>query len=218
MPARIFLLAGVNGAGKSSVGGAALLRNQVDYFNPDEAARSLMAANPDMQPEAANAHAWELGRRGLERALAQGLNFAFESTLGARTIPQMLIDGARGGAQIHVWYAGLASPELNIQRVKARAAAGGHDIPEAKIRERYESSRANLVRLLPHLASLRLYDNSAEGDPKAGKHPRPVLLLHMEAGRIVSHIALAKVPHWAKPILAAALDQTTSTGSGRTRS
>ena len=217
MPSRIFLLAGVNGAGKSSVGGAALLRNKVDYFNPDEAARSLMATNPEMSSDDANSQAWELGRRGLERALAQGLNFAFESTLGARTIPQMLIDGARQGAQIHVWYAGLASPELNIQRVKARAAAGGHDIPEAKIRERYESSRANLIRLLPHLASLRLYDNSAEGDPKAGKQPRPLLLLHMEAGRIVSHIALAKVPQWAKPILGAALGQNTSTGSGRTR-
>jgi len=210
MPARIFLLAGVNGAGKSSVGGAALLRNKVDYFNPDEAARSLMAAHPDMALDAANSHAWEFGRRGLERALAQGLNFAFESTLGARTIPQMLIDGARQGAQIHVWYAGLASPELNIQRVKARAAAGGHDVPEARIRERYESSRANLVRLLPHLASLRLYDNSAEGDPKAGKRPRPLLLLHVEAGRIVSHVALGKVPQWAKPILAAAFARATS--------
>lgn len=208
MPARIFLLAGVNGAGKSSVGGAALLRNKVDYFNPDEAARSLLAANPDMSAEAANAHAWELGRKGLERALAQGLNFAFESTLGARTIPQMLLEGARQGAQIHVWYAGLASPELNIQRVRARVAAGGHPIPEAKIRERYETSRANLVRLLPHLASLRLYDNSAEGDPKVGKGPRPVLLLHMEGGRIASHIALDQVPQWAKPILAAALAGT----------
>ncbi|MDM0116389.1 zeta toxin family protein [Variovorax sp. J22R133] len=213
MPARIYLLAGVNGAGKSSVGGAALLRNKVDYFNPDEAARALMAQHPGMTADVANGHAWELGRQGLERALAHGLNFAFESTLGAQTIPRMLLEGARQGAQIHVWYAGLASPELNIQRVKARAAAGGHDIPESRIRERYESSRANLVRLLPHLASLRLYDNSAEGDPKAGKHPHPVLLLHMEGGRVLSHIALGKVPQWAKPILAAALAYAPPGGS-----
>ncbi|HSV61010.1 MAG TPA: hypothetical protein VLJ19_19105 [Variovorax sp.] len=205
MPARIFVLAGVNGAGKSSVGGAALLRNKVDYFNPDEAARSLLAGNPDLPLDAANAQAWELGRKGLERALAQGLNFAFESTLGARTIPEMLLQGARQGAQVHVWYAGLSSPQLHVQRVRARAAAGGHDIADAKIRERYESSRVNLVRLLPHLASLRVYDNSAEGDPKAGQRPAPVLLLHMEGGRVASHIALDKVPQWGKPILAAAL-------------
>lgn len=205
MPARIFVLAGVNGAGKSSVGGAALLQKKVDYFNPDVAARALMDANPGLSADTANAQAWEYGRKGLERALAEGLNFAFETTLGARTIPQMLLDGAHQSAQVHLWYAGLSSPELHLQRVRARVAAGGHDIPEAKIRERYETSRANLIRLLPHLASLRVFDNSAEGDPKAGQRPQPVLLLHMEGGRIVSHIALDKVPQWAKPVMAVAL-------------
>ncbi|MDR6536454.1 zeta toxin family protein [Variovorax soli] len=205
MPARIFVLAGVNGAGKSSVGGAALLQKKVEYFNPDLAARALLDVNPGLSAEAANAQAWEFGRKGLERALAQGQNFAFETTLGARTIPQMLLDGARQGAQIHLWYAGLTSPELHLQRVQARVAAGGHDIPEAKVRERYETSRANLIRLLPQLASLRVYDNSAEGDPKAGQRPKPRLLLHMEGGRIVSHIALDQVPQWAKPVMAVAL-------------
>jgi len=205
MPARIFVLAGVNGAGKSSVGGAALLQKKVDYFNPDLAARDLLDANPDLSAEAANAQAWEFGRMGLEQALAQGLNFAFETTLGARTISQMLLNGAHQGAQVHLWYAGLSSPELHLQRVLARVAAGGHDIPEAKIRERYETSRANLIRLLPHLASLRVYDNSAEADPKAGQRPQVLLLLHMESGRIVSHVALDQVPQWAKPIMAVAL-------------
>ncbi|SFQ28800.1 Predicted ABC-type ATPase [Variovorax sp. OK605] len=205
MPARIFVLAGVNGAGKSSVGGAALLHKKVDYFNPDLAARVLLDANPRLAPEAANAQAWEIGRKGLARALAEGQNFAFETTLGARTISQMLVDGARLGAQVHLWYAGLSSPELHLQRVRSRVVAGGHDIPEAKIRERYETSRANLIRLLPWLASLRLYDNSAEGDPKAGCKPQPRLLLHMEGGRIAFHIPLDQVPQWAKPIMAAAL-------------
>lgn len=206
MPGRIFVLAGVNGAGKSSIGGAALLERNVPYFNPDLAARTLLDANPGLELETANARAWEIGRQGLERALKEGLNFAFETTLGANTIPNMLLAGAQSGAQVHIWYSGLSSPEMHMQRVKGRVAAGGHDIPEHKIRERYVGSRANLIKLLPHLASLRLYDNSAEGDPKTGNRPRPLLLLHMEAGRIVSHIALNQVPQWAKPILAVAFE------------
>lgn len=205
MPARIFVLAGVNGAGKSSVGGAALLQKKVEYFNPDLAARVLLEANPGLSGEAANGQAWEFGRQGLETALAQSLNFAFETTLGAKTIAQILLDGARDGAEIHLWYAGLSSPELHLRRVQARVAGGGHDIPEAKIRERYESSRANLIRLLPYLASLRVYDNSAEGDPKAGQRPKPLLLLHMVGGRMVTHVALDQVPQWAKPIMVAAI-------------
>ena len=61
------------------------------------------------------------------------------------------------------------------------------------------------MRLLPHLASLRLYDNSAENDPKAGKPPRPILLLHLQSGQVVSQVPLDGVPQWAKPIFAAAL-------------
>ncbi|MEJ8850987.1 zeta toxin family protein [Variovorax rhizosphaerae] len=206
MPANIYVLAGVNGAGKSSIGGAALQARNIPYFNPDLAARTLQDANPNLSLEAANGHAWEYGRKGLERALKEGGNYAFETTLGANTIPDMLLAGARAGAQVHVWYAGLSSPERHIQRVKDRVTAGGHAIPEHKIRERYVSSRANLVKLMPYLASLRVYDNSAEGDPKAGKAPKPVLLLHMEAGRIVTHVALKQVPQWAKAILVVAFE------------
>jgi hypothetical protein len=41
---RIYVLAGVNGAGKSSIVGAAFRVFGADYYNPDEAARALMAA------------------------------------------------------------------------------------------------------------------------------------------------------------------------------
>jgi len=205
MPARIFVLAGVNGAGKSSIGGAALQARNVPYFNPDLAARVLLESNPGLPLAQANAHAWELGRQGLERSLREELNFAFETTLGATTIPNLLLAGAQAGALVHIWYVGLASPELHMQRVRERVQAGGHDIPREKIRTRYDSSRANLIRLLPHLASLHVHDNSAQADPKAGVPPAPILLLHMQAGSVVSHIPLHQVPQWAKPILAAAL-------------
>lgn len=214
MPARIFVLAGVNGAGKSSIGGAALLARNVDYFNPDLAARTLLQEQTGMDPDTANAHAWALGRSGLERALREGGNFAFETTLGASTLPDILLAGARQGALVHVWYAGLASPELHIQRVGERVAAGGHAIPEQKIRSRYVSSRANLIRLMPWLASLRVYDNSAVADPKAGQRPLPLLLLNMQATRILSLIALDQVPQWAKPVVAAALELQAANGVG----
>ncbi len=107
--------------------------------------------------------------------------------------------------EVRIWYVGLATPELHIARVRARVAAGGHDIPETKIRERYESSRLNLVDLMPKLTELRLFDNSEEGDPRKGVAPRPALLLHMDHGKIVEMCDLRKTPDWAKPILATAL-------------
>lgn len=205
MSARIVVLAGVNGAGKSSVAGEAIRRRGGEFFNPDITARTLLDSNPGMTSEQANAQAWEFGRRGLERALAQGEFFAFETTLGGNTIADMLRNGAKQNAEIHMSFVGLASPELHIQRVKSRVAAGGHDIPEQKIRERYQTSRENLIRLMPHLASLRVYDNSAEADPKRGRRTAPILLLHMDGGKLVKHAPLEQIPAWAKPLLAVAL-------------
>lgn len=201
----LYVFAGVNGAGKSSIAGAAFRDRGADYYNPDEAARELKTANPGLDQTQANSVAWHRGRELLERAIAGGLDFAFEATLGASTIPKLLIDAARQGIAVHVWYVGLATPELHIARVQARVARGGHDIPEQAIRRRFEHSRLNLIQMLPVLAALWVYDNSVEADPAAGKTPAPVLVLHMERGRIRNLQDLPHVPDWAKPIAAAAM-------------
>ncbi len=202
---RIYVLAGVNGAGKSSIAGAAFRANGADYYNPDETARALRAANPALSQADANSAAWQQGRRLLEKAITERLDFAFETTLGANTIPALLAKAAAQGIEVHVWYAGLSSPELHIERVRRRVRKGGHDIAEADIHRRYERSRINLIHLLPKLAALRVYDNSADADPTAGKAPAPKLVLHMEYEKILGPADLSRTPDWAKPIAAAAL-------------
>jgi predicted ABC-type ATPase len=202
---RIYVLAGTNGAGKSSIGGEAFRAAGVEFFNPDEAARRIAAARLDLAPPEANSAAWHQGRRLLERAIAEGLDFAFETTLGGETMTQLLERAAAAGFEVRVWYVGLATPALHLARVRLRVAKGGHDIPEADVRRRFDQSRLNLIRLLPQLVELRLYDNSVEGDPDAGRTPEPRLLLHWRAGRIVAPASFAETPAWAKPILAAAL-------------
>lgn len=199
------MLAGVNGAGKSSIAGASFRAQGADYFNPDEAARQLMQANPRLDQTEANAMAWQHGKRLVQRAIAEGLDHAFETTLGAHTLPSLIAQAAAAGVAVHVWYAGLSSPELHIRRVKARVARGGHDIAEDVIRRRYQHSRLNLIELLPSLAALRLYDNSIEADPADGVAPHPRLLLQLDHGRIVAPDDLSKTPDWARPIVAAAL-------------
>jgi predicted ABC-type ATPase len=199
------VLAGVNGAGKSSIGGATIRQQGAQYFNPDEAARAIRAVRPELSQREANGLAWNEGRRLLERAIAEKLDFAFETTLGAGTMPRLLAQAADGGAEVWVWFAGLDSPERHLARVRSRVAAGGHDIPESDIRRRWYASRQNLVALMPKLARLYVYDNSGEADPRAGFKPRPRLVLEMRRDRIVAPADLRATPDWAKPIVARAL-------------
>lgn len=203
----ISVLAGTNGAGKSSVAGAAIRARGGEYFNPDEAARRIHQADPEIGLERANSRAWLLGRRLLEHAIARRSEFAFETTLGGTTIPELLARAHAAGLDIRVWYMGLDSPERHIARVKARVEGGGHDIPEDKIRERYDRGRKNLIRLLPIMAELWIYDNSEEGDPRTGGIADPRLLLHAVDGLIVEAAEADGTPAWAKPIIMAAQRQ-----------
>lgn len=207
-PPRIYVLAGVNGGGKSSIGGAAFRASGTDYYNPDETARELKETQPGLTWAEANASAWRIGQALLERAIRERLDFAFETTLGGNTIPRLLAEAAKSDIEIRVWYVGLESAELHIERVAARVRRGGHSIPEEMIRQRYERSRLNLIQLLPSLTALRVYDNSSDADPESGERPAPRLVLHLEQGRIVGPEDLSQTPNWARPIVAAALQRS----------
>ncbi len=201
----IYVLAGTNGAGKTSVAGAMFRQSGADYFNPDEAAIRILAVNPGITAADANSAAWHEGRRLLERAIDERLDFAFETTLGGRTIAALLHKAVAAGIEVRIWFVGLSSPELHIARVRSRVARGGHDIPEEKIRERYDQSRIHLIELMPKITELRVYDNSIDADPHAGHAPQPVPILHLARRKIVHMVDLARTPEWAKPVVVAAI-------------
>jgi len=201
----IYVLAGTNGGGKSSIAGAMFLARGTEYFNPDEVSIRIRSAHPRLTQMEANSEAWHQGERLLRRAITKRLSFAFETTLGGNTIPALLSSAVAAGLDVRVWYVGLGTVDLHIARVKARVEKGGHPIPEQKIRDRYDRSRLNLIRFMPQLTELLVYDNSDEADPDAGEHPEPKFLLHMVSGKIASSCDLRSTPEWAKPILAAAL-------------
>lgn len=185
--------------------GAMLLRRGAEYFDADLAARRILSANPNISQVEANSAAWHEGKRLLERAIAERLDFAFETTLGGKTIASLLDEAISKGIAVRIWYVGLEGVERHIARVRSRVARGGHDIPEERIRERYVQSRMNLIRLLPRVTELLVYDNSEEGDPRDGRAPRPRLVLHMVRGRVREACELIRVPEWAKAIVATAL-------------
>lgn len=201
---QIFVIAGVNGAGKSSVGGATFREFGADYYNPDEATRKFISDDPSITQAEANSRAWQQGVLLLERAIQLRQDFAFETTLGGKTIPNILKRAAAQGIEVHVLYVGLATVDLHIRRVRARVSRGGHDIPEDRIRQRYVNSKRNLIELLPSLTALKVWDNSNEADPAFSITPIPNLLLWVYRGRIVYSAETKNFPSWAKAILQAA--------------
>ncbi len=179
---RVVVLAGPNGAGKTTASHSLLAEtlHLLTFVNADVIARGLAGFDP------ASA-AVEAGRIMLERLhtlAARRADFAFETTLAARTLAGWLRDLRQTGYAVHLVYFWLESADLAVGRVAQRVRLGGHAVPEATIRQRYRRSVENLFRLyLPAVSTWRVYDNSraemyqliAEGDALGG------VLIHEEA-------------------------------------
>lgn len=118
------------------------------------------------------------------------------------------MSAARAGIQVIVWYVGLSSVALHLARIRERVSAGGHDIPDAKVRERWKHSPANLTALMPHLTELRVFDNSKGRDPQSEEIPSPTLLLHLKNGVIIEpeDASVDTTAIWARSIMQRALE------------
>lgn len=165
MSAEIIILAGPNGAGKSTLA-PFLLRDWLglmEFVNADVIASGLSA----FEPERAALEAGRIMLRRLRELAAQQQSFAFETTLVTRSYAKWLRELGQENWRVHLVFVWLDSAELAVQRVQARVAAGGHDIPEATIRRRYDKGLRNFFQLYQPLAETWvMYDNSDSNAPQ----------------------------------------------------
>jgi predicted ABC-type ATPase len=179
MSSEIIILAGPNGAGKSTLA-PFLLRDWLgltEFVNADVIASGLSA----FEPERAAFEAGRIMLRRLRELVAQRQNFAFETTLATRSYATWLRQLMQEGWHVNLVFIWLDSLELAVQRVAARVAAGGHDIPEATIRRRYDKGIRNFFTLYQELAeSWAVYDNSDSSAPQpvAEGERRAVNVIH----------------------------------------
>lgn len=160
----VILLAGPNGAGKSTVA-PRLLQGALgvqEFVNADTIASGLSA----FSPESAAFQAGRVMLKRLSELSKSRKNFAFESTLSARSFAPWLKRLKSKGYKVRIIFLFLPDPRLAIERVRQRVRLGGHDIPVPVIRRRYHAGIKNFFQLYMPLADQwRIYDNS-DLDPK----------------------------------------------------
>lgn len=127
------------------------------FTNADAIARGLNSLNPESEAFAA-------GRIMLTwmRELAdKKRDFAFETTLSARTYAGWLGELRQSGYEVFLFYYWLDSAELAIRRVAERVRAGGHHTPDDDVRRRYGRSVKNFLDLYRPVADYwEVMDNS----------------------------------------------------------
>lgn len=188
----VIVLGGPNGAGKTTVS-RAVLADELDiaeFVNADVIAQGLSGFDPDRAAFAAG----RIMLTRLRELAGERRSFAFETTLASQSFAPFIRKLQDDGYRFHLLYVWLRSPEMCVNRVRARVRRGGHDVPEETIRRRYGRSAANLHSLyLPMADAWAMYNNSFGGeaelvaDGRRGESPRIVRVDDWEHIRRIAH-------------------------------
>ena len=131
---RMFIISGCNGSGKTTASYSLLpeMLECSEFVNSDEFAKGFSP----FKPESASILASRYMITKIRYLLARRKDFGVETTLATRSLLKTVKIAQSAGYTVTVLYFWLNSPELAIERVKARVAAGGHNIPEETVRRR----------------------------------------------------------------------------------
>ncbi len=94
--------------------------------------------------------------------LAQGSTFTFETVMSSRDKIDFMREAQAKGSRTYLYFAATDDPAINVERVRLRVSQGGHDVPEDKIRTRYERSIALLDEACSAADRAYVFDNSGE--------------------------------------------------------
>ena len=195
----IWVFAGPNGSGKSTV-----TRRLIDsapgvYINAD-----MIQAHLGCDA----LKAAQIAEATREYYLRRGEDFTFETVLSTERNLELLRRARAQGYEICCFYVLTRDPAVNLARVRQRVAAGGHDVPEDKVVERYHRCLRLLPSLLPLCSRVLVFDNT--GEKESGQ---AAVIVYLEEGQPPE---LCPNTHWSEADISALLDGRVIPASGGT--
>jgi len=158
---QLWILAGGNGAGKTTFYNLFLAPKGIKLVNADIIAEAISPENPEKVSYAAANVAEQIR----ERLLRQGVSFCFETVFSHVSKIDFVANAKAQGYEIVLVYIHLDTSELNEARVYQRITEGGHSVPVDKIHSRIPRTMEHIGAVLPLVDEARLLDNSYRDNP-----------------------------------------------------
>lgn len=156
----LLVIAGPNGSGKTTLK-EWLERRGIDFarhINPDEIALAL-PGDDAVRTRAAQIRADQLRAK----YLAERLSFSFETVMSHPSKVAFMRQAKAAGYFVVLYFVGVEDHAISVARVADRVGKGGHDVPTAKIRSRYEGSMRLLADAADTADRVYVFDNSGMG-------------------------------------------------------
>ena len=159
MSKQLYIIAGCNGAGKTTASFTILpeVLGCKEFINADEIAKGLSP----FQPESVAMQAGRIMLARMDELLQKGETFAFETTLATKSYKQKIEWAQANGYEVTLLFFWLRNVTMAKERVAQRVAEGGHSIPSQTIERRYHNGIANLFAIYMDMVDIcYIFDNS----------------------------------------------------------
>ena len=156
---RLLIVAGSNGAGKSTFAVPYAAQQGLPFLNADVLTREVAARGE----EQALVKAARLFLRKLNDAVDARESVCFETTLSGRYVESVVQRARAAGYRIELVFIFVASADIAVQRVAGRVKKGGHDVPEEDVRRRFQRTLINFESLKREADVYRLFYSSSRG-------------------------------------------------------
>lgn len=147
----VIVFAGPNGSGKSTITQMAKIGGE--YINADDIKATTLCTDLEAAVKAEELR---------EYMIKSKKDFTFETVLSTDRNLLLLQRAKAQGYFVRGIYVLTSNVDINVARVHAREALGGHGVPEEKIRSRYGKALALIPRLVEVCDILHIYDNTKE--------------------------------------------------------
>jgi predicted ABC-type ATPase len=184
------VLAGGNGAGKSTFYSQYLAKYSIKFVNADLIAKDIDSENP----ESISYHAATVAAKIREDLISQGVSFCFETVFSHESKIDFLAQAKANGYKVILVYIHLFDSSLNEARVKQRVSEGGHNVPIEKIYSRIPRTMKHIKTALLIVDEARILDNSSTDDPFQQ-------IIVMKSGNF--EVNVDHLPEWARDLLPA---------------
>lgn len=147
----VIVFAGPNGSGKTTI--TKLAKTVGQYINADDIKRTTLCTDLEAAVKAEELR---------EKMIAEKKDFTFETVLSTERNILLLRKAKEKGYFVRGIYILTANADINVARISAREALGGHGVPEDKVRSRYDRALKLIPQLVEICDVLHIYDNTTE--------------------------------------------------------
>jgi predicted ABC-type ATPase len=186
---QIWVLAGGNGAGKSTFYHTQLQPRGLPFINADVIAKELY-------PEAPESHSYDAAKIAAHmrnQLLAKGESFCFETVFSHPSKIDFVAQAKANGYEVVLVFIHLDNLDLNLARIAQRVEEGGHAVPPEKVISRIPRTLEHVKTVIPLCDKVYILDNQSYEKPfeKIATLSHSVLAVHSDG-----------IPNWVQSLLA----------------